>query len=83
MMIFFGFKNYILLSQKYLAMKTLVIHSKSKSNMRLLSTLARKLGDNVFENNEKTDKTKTHYASENVLATDWLTSQEDKAWKDL
>ena len=64
-------------------METLVIHSKSKSNMRLLSTMARKLGDRVFENDGKPDKTKTHYASENVLAKDWLTPQEDNAWKDL
>jgi hypothetical protein len=25
----------------------------------------------------------THYASEKVLAKDWLTPEEDKAWRDL
>ena len=29
------------------------------------------------------EKTGTHVASENVLAKDWLTPEEDKAWKDL
>jgi len=48
----------------------------------LLSTLARKLGDRVFENG-KLDKTETHFASQNVLVKDWLTPEEDKAWKDL
>jgi len=59
--------------------ETLVIHSKSRSNVRLLSTLARKLGDKVL----KTDRTETHFASEYVLAKNWLTPEEDKAWKDL
>ncbi|CAN5685332.1 hypothetical protein BH10BAC3_BH10BAC3_38770 [soil metagenome] len=29
------------------------------------------------------DKTRTHFASEKVLAKDWLTLEEDKAWQDL
>ncbi len=64
-------------------METLVIHSKSKSNARLLSALARKLGDKVFESTGKADKIETHYASESALEKDWLTPQEDEAWKDL
>jgi hypothetical protein len=68
---------------KIIAMETLVIHSKSKSNAWLLSTLARTLGDKVFENTEKVDITETHYASETALAKDWLTPEEDIAWKDL
>ena len=51
--------------------------------MQLLSALARKLGDKVFENTTNADKIETHYASESVLAKDWLTSEEDKAWKNL
>jgi hypothetical protein len=51
--------------------------------MRLLSALARKMGDRVFESNGKADKTETHYASESVLAKDWLTLEEDRAWKNL
>lgn len=29
------------------------------------------------------DQTLTHYASEKVLAKDWLLPEEDEAWKDL
>ncbi len=29
------------------------------------------------------DKIVTHIASENVLAKDWLSPEEDEAWKDL
>ena len=64
-------------------MEALVIHSKSKSNARLLSALARKLGDTVFENRVESDKTVTHFASESALAKDWLMPEEDKVWKDL
>jgi len=64
-------------------METLVIHSKSKSNMRLLSTLARKLGDQVEVNPPNEDRILTHFASQSVLAKDWLTPEEDEAWKDL
>ena len=64
-------------------METLLIHSKSRNNAQLVSALARKLGDKVFENTEKTDKVETHYASETVLAKDWMTLEEDLAWKNL
>ena len=63
-------------------METLVIHSRTKRNALLLSTLARKLGDRVFDNG-KSDITETHYASQSILAEDWLTPEEDEAWKDL
>ena len=29
------------------------------------------------------DKTMTHYASQKVLAKEWLLTEEDEAWKDL
>lgn len=29
------------------------------------------------------DKPLTHYAAQNVLAKDWLTSEEDEAWQNL
>ena len=64
-------------------MDTLIIRSKSRSNAQLVSALARKLGDQVFENTEKTDKIAIHYASESVLAKDWLALEEDLAWKNL
>jgi hypothetical protein len=31
----------------------------------------------------KNDKILTHFASERVLARDWLLPEEDEAWKDL
>ena len=65
-------------------METLVIKSKSKSNARLLSALARKLGDKVEVNPPKNeDRILTHFASQSVLAKDWLTPEEDEFWKDL
>jgi len=65
-------------------METLIIKSKSKSNARLLSALARKLGDQVEVTPKKQeDKILTHFASQSVLAKDWLTPEEDEAWKDL
>jgi len=64
-------------------METLLIHSQSKNNVRRLSALAHKLGDRVFEHIGKTDKTEAHFASESALAKDWLTVEEDKAWRDL
>ena len=32
---------------------------------------------------EVVDKTLTHFASEKVLAKDWLSTEEDLAWQDL
>jgi len=37
----------------------------------------------IEETIEETDKPVTYFASEKVLAKDWLTSQEDAAWQDL
>ncbi len=37
-----------------------------------------KEGESVVE-----EPTMTHYASEKSLAKDWLTPEEDEAWKDL
>ena len=34
-------------------------------------------------NNASTDLSTIHFASEKVLAKDWLTAEEDKAWQDL
>ena len=62
-------------------METLVIQSKSKSNTRLLSALARKLGDQVEATSKK--KVETYLAIESAWAKDWLTPEEDEAWKDL
>jgi len=65
-------------------METLVIHSKSKSNVRLLSTLARKLGDQVeMTQKKKEDLMRTYLEIESAWAKDWLTPEEDEAWKDL
>jgi hypothetical protein len=65
-------------------METLIIKSKSKSNARLLLALARKLGAQVELNPEKKEeRIQTHFASQCVLAKDWLTPEEDEFWKDL
>ena len=70
--------------QKNRTMDTVIIKSKSKSNARLLSALARKLGDHVEVNPPRNeDRVLTHFASQNVLAKDWLTPEEDEFWKDL
>lgn len=40
----------------------------------------------AFKTEEATtgnQKTETHFASEKMLAKDWLTPEEDSAWKDL
>jgi hypothetical protein len=65
-------------------METLVIKSKSKSNARLLSALARKLGDQVEVNpDKKDDRVPTFHPLESAWAREWLTPEEDEAWKDL
>ena len=72
------------LCRKIIKMETLIIKSKSKSNTQLLSELARKLGAHVEVNNEKKDDRKqTYLAIESAWAKDWLTPEEDEAWKDL
>ena len=65
-------------------METLVIHSRSRSNARLLSTMARKLGDQVEVTSQKKEaKAQPYLEIESAWAKDWLTPEEDEAWKDL
>ena len=66
-------------------METLVIQSKSKSNVRLLSALARKMGDLIEVSPKKNEDSGVPpcFAIENAWAKDWLTPEEDEAWKDL
>ena len=65
-------------------METLLIHSKTKSNARLLSAMARKLGDQVEVTPKKKEySVKACLAIESAWAKDWLTPEEDEAWKDL
>ena len=64
-------------------MESLVIQSKSKSNIRLLSALSYNLGDKVIDNRGKDDLAEIYLASESAFAKDWLSEEEDKAWKDL
>ena len=45
-----------------------------------------RLGEVIREetkNMKGEDEIVTHFASENVLAKEWLTPKEDEAWKDL
>ena len=39
--------------------------------------------DEASESPQITESTMTHLASEHALAKDWLTEEEDKAWRDL
>ncbi len=39
--------------------------------------------DETLREPEKKDKSVTHFASEVVLAKEWLTNEEDLAWKNL
>jgi hypothetical protein len=64
-------------------METLTIYSKSKSNAQLLMAFAQNLGDIIVEKIDTSDFPQTHLASENVLAKEWLTIEEDCAWKNL
>jgi len=65
-------------------METLVIQSKSRSNAKLLLAMARKLGDQVeVTPKKKEDRVQTYHAIESAWAKDWLTPEEDEAWKDL
>ena len=65
-------------------METLVIHSRSRSNLQLLSALAQKMGEKIEINSvNKKDNIQTGLAFESAWAKDWLTPEEDEAWKDL
>ena len=76
--------NCVTLSENNVIMETLIIQSKSKSNRRLLSLMARKLGDRVEEiPRKKEDSIPICLAIESAWAKDWLTPEEDEAWKDL
>ncbi len=37
----------------------------------------------LFYKQKKSDTIETHFASEEVLAKEWSTPEEDEAWKDL
>ena len=39
--------------------------------------------DEVTEVDDLKEKVQTHLASQSILSRDWLTSEEDIAWKDL
>ena len=39
--------------------------------------------DETLVKSTQNDEILTHFASQNSLAKDWLTPQEDQAWKDL
>lgn len=54
----------------------LVKQLSEQEKQRLRKVLAK-------ESKEEDDTTQTYFASENVLAKDWLKPEEDEAWKDL
>ena len=86
MLIYFVFKTDFIekahiFVEKINAMETLIIKSKSKSNAQMLLALAHRLGDQAEVYPEK--KEETCLAIESAWAKDWLTPEEDEAWKDL
>ncbi len=73
-------------------MATIKITVDNKQNARMLQKLLRSMtfvkkveSDLPIEKGpaQKTDQVQTHFASESVLAKDWLLQEEDEAWKDL
>ncbi|HBG87234.1 MAG TPA: DUF2281 domain-containing protein [Marinilabiliaceae bacterium] len=75
-------------------MKVADLNSNIPINFERIVDLVKQLPDNEkmklaevleYETNRlsEDDKTLTHYASEKVLARDWLIPEEDEAWKDL
>ena len=60
--------------QLYELVSQLPVMEKQKLFTSLLKEKIDKPGDNFIY---------THFASEKSLAKDWLSSEEDKAWKDL
>ena len=51
------------------------------SEKQKLSELLKK--ESTAKSNAGKDEILTHFASENVLAKDWLSPEEDEAWKNL
>jgi hypothetical protein len=47
-----------------------------------VEVIAFAIDETVLEG-EQLDKVQTHFASEKTLAKDWLTKEEDEAWKSL
>lgn len=65
-------------------METLILKSKSHKRLKLIQTLAKELG--VTSERKKISKRKPveiTLLSEKALAKDWLSKEDDKAWKDL
>jgi len=61
-------------------METSVIQSEAMGNARLLSVLARKRD---VPSKKKKERVQTCLEIESAWAKDWLTPEEDEAWKDL
>ena len=67
---------------------TIAVKIKDKKALKTLEKMRAdklisftKSGTRITRN--KKDKIETHLASENVLARNWLTKNEDDAWQDL
>jgi len=61
-------------NQLFELVRQLPVREKQKLLTSLIKESFRKSGD---------DTILTHFASEKTLAKDWLSPEEDKAWKDL
>lgn len=51
--------------------------------LKLSEVLEKETQQSLKGSGAENDKISTHFASEKVLAKDWLLPEEDKAWKDL
>ena len=68
----------LFLPLKYNQLLELIRQLPMKEKQSLFAYL---LKENVRKSDD--DATLTHFASENTLAKDWLTDEEDKAWENL
>ena len=48
-----------------------------------VEVIAFTIEESTIAKTDVTDDIATHFASEKILGKDWLTIQEDEAWKDL
>jgi hypothetical protein len=72
------------MTQNNICMQTINVEIVNPKARRLLRNLAEMQIIRILQPRISfPDVVETHWASESVLAKDWLTSQEDEAWKNL
>ena len=67
--------------------RTIVIPEKQNISIHLpkqfIGTKVEVIAFSIEETENCVDKPFTHFASENIFATDWLSAEEDIAWQNL